>query len=142
VQRAKFPIAAACRREEFEDWLRRARNVRLLVRRDEPKRAKQESALPLNEIAQRSAADARSLTASARSASTGRLVAAALFERRVELAPFDAGNGSSLRSPRAQRAEKERAENAGPLCTHSPPSAYARNRERCRNESSPIREDL
>jgi hypothetical protein len=79
VQRAKFPIAAACMPEEFEDWLRRARNVRLLVHRPEPDHAKRESALPLTEIAQRSAAYARALAA---------------------------GDGGPLRSPRAQRAER------------------------------------
>ena len=79
VQRAKFPIAAACMPEEFEDWLRRARNVRLLVRRDEPDRADRKSALSPIEIAQRSAAYARSLAA---------------------------GDGGPSRSPRAQRAER------------------------------------
>jgi hypothetical protein len=79
VQRAKFPIAAACMPEEFEDWLRRARNVRLLVRRDESGRADRESALSPTEIAQRSATYARALAA---------------------------GDGGPLRSPRAERAER------------------------------------
>jgi len=70
VQRAKFPISAACMPEEFEDWLRRARNVRLLVRQDAPQRDAGERALPLAEIAHRSAAYARALIAGGNSGNT------------------------------------------------------------------------
>jgi hypothetical protein len=63
VQRARFPISAACMPEEFEDWLRRARNVRLLVRHDASEQDARERALPLPEIAHRSAAYARALVA-------------------------------------------------------------------------------
>jgi hypothetical protein len=81
VQRAKFPISVACMPEEFEDWLRRARNVRLLVPHDVSEQDARERALPLAEIAHRSAAYARALVAGDRN----RLPPPARYSRRDRL---------------------------------------------------------
>jgi hypothetical protein len=61
VQRAKFPISAACMPEEFEDWLARARKMRLLVPHRDAAVAARVDALPLAEVANRSRTFARAL---------------------------------------------------------------------------------
>jgi hypothetical protein len=61
VQRAKFPISAACMPEEFDDWLTRARKVRLLVPADRTSDSGVECAMPLAEIAHRAQSYARTL---------------------------------------------------------------------------------